>query len=589
MPFVIASVTRDGTFEASVEFLADTLSSYSMLLTNDHYSALANLLNSPWSQTRFQDLLEGDFDSEYTRFAEFLLAFGNNRIELLMQADDKCSQNILSLLSTLLTAKGYPYVEDTVFPAALEFWSTYAETLADDAYSNSGCTSSLPKTWQDRALSRLIDAISNGWRKIVYPPVNELANWDSNERTGFSEARKDMVDLLQCTYAVAGPQLVYTFAETLLTSLATSSWPQLEAAVFCLGGLADCIGEKQCCDESLSSVFNSTLFSRIQDQEARSTPHLRQTCVSLIGQYTEYFGRNTKMLHPALNFLFKQIEEPSMATLASKSIMILCSSCRHHLYGQVDVFLEEYQRLTSSRGVDCICNEKILGAIASIAQASPDAKNRHDACARLLQLIRDDVQRSLNLIQEPGSLLVPCQATSRCVQDSPDDTPSLHIGLRSLRCLVSVAKGFQTPDDEPINLDAEDHQARRSDLNLRELQQSVISIIIDIQRAFASSPEVTELICSVLRCGFAESEPGPFVLPLPDVASYITRHNASTPRIGQLVSTATSLISSSQARKLHGQREEFTPLLLWVIGLVQQLPGRSFVQHFGVFDWQRFR
>ena len=86
--------------------------------------------------------------------------------------------------------------------------------------------------------------------------------------------------------------------------------------------------------------------------------------------------------------------------------------------------------------------------------------------------------------------------------------------------------------------------------------------------------EVVELICSVLRSGFSESEPGPFVLPPQSVAQYLTNQNLQTPRVGLLVKTACSFVSSLEHDGLDHQQDMLNSVLLWVIGLLKQLPSK---------------
>ena len=145
-----------------------------------------SLFESQWSHDRYMNIVQGDFEFESMQFGELLLAFGDARVHVLMQSNDIRSQNFLSRLSGLPAASGYPAVEDKIFVPAVEFWSTYAETMADYMYSDDGSS----KHWQDTALSHLLQTISNAWQKIVFPPSDELADWDSTDLVGFGDARK---------------------------------------------------------------------------------------------------------------------------------------------------------------------------------------------------------------------------------------------------------------------------------------------------------------------------------------------------------------------------------------------------------------
>ncbi|KAJ3532919.1 hypothetical protein NM208_g8220 [Fusarium decemcellulare] len=569
---VIGSLVVDDLYDASVELMVDLLSNSSTLLTDAHIENLAELFESSWFQNRYQALVQGDFDFDSLQFGHLLLAFGDAKVEKLMQDNDHRTQKLLSNLCGLLAAQGYPVAEDKIFVPALEFWLTYAETMTDAMYSDEAAAN----TWVPQALSHALQAVSNSWQKVVYPVPEEFASWDFNERMGFNDARKDVIDLLQSVYSLAGPQLVVTFAELVLKALSDSSWLQLEAAAFCLGGLADCVGEDTRCDGALATVFESPLFSALRPGQANIPPKVRQTCVALIEHYTEYFERNISSLPPALNLLFVVVGEHPMASAAAKSIYRLCSSCRGHLHSEAEGFLNEYQNLVSTGRLDCGASEKIVGGIASVIQAIPDPSQRYSACARLLSFVQTDVQRSLELQQSPGTDTFPCFAEPSCsnaIAAFFDESPGTHMALKSLKCLTSIGRGLQAPSDLSVDLDGEQVKARTSDPQLSQLQETIMSIIGQIQGAFDTSSEVVEIICTVLRSGFSEVEPGPFVLPPRSVAQYLTSQGLGTPRVGLLVSTACSFVSSLEHDGLQSQHEMLNSVLLWVVGLLKQLPN----------------
>lgn len=552
-----------------MELLTDLLSNYSAFLTQSHYESLFNLFESDWSRRRYESLLQGDFEFESLRFGQFVLAFGDAKLVSLMQNNDDRSRRFLSSLSGLLAADGPPVAEDKIFVPAVEFWSTFAETMTDYTYSDEESSTA---AWTGPALSQVLQAVSHAWQKIAYPPPDIFSQWDSSERVGFNDARNDVVDLLQSTFTLAGPPLVFTFAELAVSSLSTSSWLHLEAASFCLGGLADCARDNPRSDDALAMVFGSPLFSVLRTSQGNIPSRVRQTCVSLIEHYTEYFERNTSLLPSALGLLFAVVGEPAMASPASKSIYGLCSSCQQTLYPEIEGFMNEYQNLASGQMLDCVSSERLIGAIASVAQAVPDSAYKYACCTKVLGFIQDDVRRSAQVTLS-NRISLPCASGAKCFDDAPEDKPALHLALKALRCLASVGRGFQAPPHTPVDLDAELSQTQGSDPELVLLQQQIIQIILEIQGAFSANEDVVDSICRILRSGFAETEPGPFVLPPADVAHYMTRHGVDTPRVGVLVSTACSFVSSLRPQAMSTKDEILTAVLLWVIGLLKQLRG----------------
>jgi hypothetical protein len=508
-----------------------------------------------------------DFGS--VQFGQLLLAFAEEKCEWLMQSEDPRSIDLLRKLSGLLDCDGYPVAENRIFVPAIEFWSTFTEAMSDLVYLDD--LSATP--WAESALVQVLEAVSIACRKIVYPPGDELSLWDSSDRVGFSDARKDVIDLLQSAYCLSGLQLITTFSNLVLAALADSAWLQLETFAFCLAGLADCGKDDTRLDQALKPVFESSLFSSLSSSNPDVPIRTRQTCLHLIEQYTDYFERNLSSLAPALRLLFNLLGNESMAASASKSILRLCSSCRHHLHSEAHEFLDEYQALSERQELDCASSERVLGAIASVAQAIPDAHRRYNTSSSLLKFIQKDSDRAKELAQLPSSIRLPCFG-QHCTEGSAGDSPGLHVALKTLRCLVSIGKGFQSPTESTtIDLDANNILEAENDTQLQALHRQVIAITMGIENGFGMNSEINELICAILRCGFSESEPGPFVLGSQDVASYLTHHGGSVPRPGLFVSTASSFVSSLNAQRNPSKETIYVALLLWVVGLLQQLPG----------------
>ncbi|KAG5930683.1 hypothetical protein E4U42_000023 [Claviceps africana] len=570
LPTIIALLTVDAQFESSAELLIEILCGCPSLLTDQHLDLLADLFVSPWSDQRYTRLVQGDDSFDSAQFGQLILAFGEERCQWLMEGNDARCRAILSRLCGLLTANGLPVIEDKVFVPAIEFWLNFTEAISD-SFSPSDDVAATP--WAEQAVKLVLEAMSNAWRRVMYPPVEETSDWDQSDRANFADARKDVVDLLQSTYSLCGARLVTTFAELVLAALDDSAWLRLEAAAFCLAGLADCVREDGKLDQVLGTVFNSSLFSRINSSNSDIPHRTKQTCLYLVEQYTDYFERNISSLAPALRLLFDLLGDRHLALNASKSIQQLCSSCRHHLHLETESFLAEYQKLAACGQIDCISSEKVMGGIACVAQAIPDGDLRSHTCARLLNFIEDDIRRAKQLIDWPGDAGLPCSG-QRCLDSTVSERPSLHIVLKALRCLLSVGKGFQSPTESAIDLDnVSSSPFSEKDSRLASLHREVIGILVDVETHFGENTEVTELSCAILRCGFAESEPGPFVLDTDTVMGYLTAHSSQVPRPGLFVTAACSFVNSLRVRGGDASMEYvLAALFLWVVALLQALP-----------------
>ncbi|KAI1074084.1 armadillo-type protein [Whalleya microplaca] len=575
---VISGLLVDELYEATVELLTDTLANWQAFFTREHFDSLYSLFQSQWVRQRYQNLLDGDFDFESIQFGLFMLSFGDAQMVEMMDATDERAQNFLAGLAGLLRAEGHPVADDKIFVPALEFWSAFVENLVDTLYSES--TDNLP--WDKPPLSQVMQVVSHSWRKIQYPSLNTYNSWDSTERVGFADARKDVADFLQSVYTISGKPLISLFADLILQALTNSAWAELEAASYCLGSLSDCIPDNTSCDDILTRVFGSPLFELLRQGQNVVPVRARQTCLYLIERYSDYFVNHAEFLPPALNLLFSAVGERYLAVASSKSILTLCSSCRSLLTSEVDAFLAQYASLRDSPELDSLAEERVVGAIASIIQAIPEYHQKANAFRRLLMLTGTDVDNSLRLkAYGEGTLVDPNDPVIFRAYDlaqrptapvAASDT-SLQLAIRALRCLCSIAKGLQAPSEAPIDLDAENDDAQAStNADLNQVHVDIMNLLVQLKNTFSNNSEVVDVICTILRAGFSETEPGPFVFPPEMVTEFITStwHN----RVATVVNTASVFFSS-----LHnGSYKKYIgpalgKLLPWVFGLLHQLQG----------------
>lgn len=563
----MATLQYDGLFEAAGELFIDILSNTPWFLQPAHYDALFALLDGPWAESKYDGLVSGDFEFDSVLFGQIMLSLGDSRVQQLVEAMDDRSQRFLSRLRGLANAQGFPVAEDKIFVPALEFWSTFVESLIDNMYSEETGT----KSWVPSATSHVLDAVAHVWHKISFPPAEEFASWDSTDRVAFGDARKDVADLLQSTYTVTGPRLVSTFAELVLGRLTSALWLELEAAAFCLGSLADCVVDNTC-DDSLRAVFSSQLFAALQESATDVPSRVRQTCILLVERYSDYFERDAVMLPAALRLLFSCLADHSLAGAAARSIHRLCSSSRSILASEASAFVEQYRILSLQHSLDGPACEKVIGAIAAVIQAIESEAERLHYFDQLLGFVRRDVEK-LRRVSPLGEALHFAAPTNG------EETMSAaeELALKALRSLASIAKGSQIPSDGPLDLDYQSSRAASAPSQaLLMLQVEIMTTIQALHDMFPASGEVVEAVCTIFRAGFSETEPGPFVFAPGAVAQFFVKQNTRGPRVGLFVSTACSFMSSFD--KASGPDADMlrASLLIWVIGLLNSSSGKYF-------------
>ncbi|KAI1384480.1 ARM repeat-containing protein [Hypoxylon trugodes] len=578
---IINLLPNDETYDPTIELLTTLLEDWPTFFKKEHYESLYVVFESAWGQEKYRVLIESDdMEDESVRYGSFMLAFGLSEIVAIHNASDERAQRFLTSLVGLLRAKGYPGVDDRIFVPALEFWSNIAQFLPDSPdFSPENPQWDKPPLWQ------VMQAASEGSQKIKYPHISVYNSWDSSEKLAFGEARKDVGDFLEMVYSLVGSPLLSIFADKLLEALSRSAWAELEAAAFCFCSLSDCAWRNESNDEIMTKVFGSPLFDTLLVGQNLVPVRARQTCLNMIDRYSHYFQVHSEYLPAALNLLFSSMSDRHLVASSSKSIYGLCSFCRKLLPSELDTFLEQYGSLRGNC-VDSSAEERVAGAIAAIIQAVPDQDRKTSASQKLLSMIVTDVEISLQLSSQPEGVLIPTDnpaairafdaQTRREMESFPASEVSLQLALRALRCLSSMAKGLEA-DTIDVDSDTEaeadtDNDNNQAPINsaLNQMQLDIMNILARIKDTFSNSSEVVEVISSIIRAGFSETDPGPFVFPPLMLTEFTTgrwHKNAST-----MVNLASAFVTSvlySNQRKYIG--EVVNKLIPWVIDLLDQL------------------
>jgi hypothetical protein len=567
--------TDEDLYQPTAEMFSDVLSNYSSFFTQEQYAALSAMFESQWAAERYQQLIHGNHHEDGISFGLLLLAYGDAKVQELMTNTDERSQRFLGSLSGLLAADGYLVGDDLIFVPALEFWSTFIETMIDNAFTEGIETNS----WRPYAEQHLKTVITNCWRKIQWPPAEIFAEWDSTERIAFGDARKDVFDMLQSVFTLEGLGLISFFADLFLQSLGTQSWAELEASAFCLGALSDCISDDAKYDHELSKVFASPFFQLLGQAQGPIPLRLRQTGLALIERYCEYFERHAQYLPDALNLLFAAVGDSVLGGPSARSISTLCSSCRSILTGEAGAFIRHYQSIRSAQVLDSLAEERIVLSIASIIQAIKDEAHRLDMFGDLYTILKSDFELAIQLKAQLGLLNLSRPDFLRGLDPpNPQSVPpveeiSLQMTLRSMRCLASMAKGMQDVKEHPVDLDSEP-QTYHTSSRLASIQEDIMRVLVEVQRTYSTSGEVVEIICNILRAGFSETEPGPFVFPPSVVTSYFVQQRFETRRVGTLMSTACSFVGSLYRGPKAYVPSQLAELFPWVVSLLQALPGK---------------
>lgn len=557
MPLVLKNLTIDGMYEVTAEFFTEVLTNFPGFLTPDNNALLSAILSSTSAQGYITSLKDGNFDIDSMTFARLLFAYSEALVQDIAEKHENSNfRQILNQLVELMACDAYAGAEDEVCSLCLEFWTTFTEFLVDSSFASG---EEVP-LWMESAKRYIPEVIKACWVKIRMPAQEIFAKWGSTERDEFKEFRSDVKDLLQSSYSLLGVSIFDEFAHIALESLDNSAWFHLEATLFCLNSLSDCvsdsISDQNLVDGTLSKLFKSTLFDSMMDSDAVPTA-TRQMAVNLINNFTAFFERHPECLALVLNFLFESLKTPTLANVAAKAVHSSCWACRKQLTSEINAFLHQYGLLVAWERVENATKEKIIGAIAAIIQALSSDEERINPLNTLLQFIERDVQACVYAMEKNQS--EQAQTYGTC----------------ALRCLVSIGRAFQLPDDAVLDLDTNVTQssfwARGEGAST---QTQIIRLIDIVTTLMRTDSDVIEATCQILRAGYKESAPGPFVFPPSITEEFVRASQLSTPRLDYILHTAGTLLSRHATSPVPGVNSAALTFLVHILNLIDAMGGK---------------
>ena len=536
----------------------DILESYTSFFQPPHMDMLAKIINNDIQPTLLRALSEEDPEGQ--PFGQLVIAFGCANIQQVVEHPDNeaGSSAIVKLHLNILAANGYPGDDDELSIQSIEFWNTYIEFVNDTLFSKD--QDDPDPAWLPRSKQIMQQVVELLWKKM-WTPTNEVAKlWSDAESDGFKEFRLDSTDLMLSVFVLLGKDMLQQLVSLALRSLEATQWRGVEAALFSLNNLADNVLENVPSEQIIGEIFRSQLFRQIADFSQKIPAQVRRTAIDVLGSYGQYIERHPEFLPDTLRFLFASLEMAGLANGAAKSIASLCSACRTCLTGELPGFLTQYERFLESKASDPYTKEKVIGAIAAIIQAlSPE-----NAKAEPLRALVVNVEKDA--------------AAAREYATAGDLEMAEVIGVTALECLASIGKGLQVPDDIPIDIydDDENKDGKPNYWESEEgqvVQQQIVGCFSVLQVVGTYSAAI-DAACQVLRSGFTETEPGPFVLPASVTVSFVQQCSVATPQLDAVLSTACMLITQHSRKDSRRIDEEVKLICSSVAGFTQAL-GQS--------------
>lgn len=426
----------------------------------------------------------------------------------------------------------------------LEFWSLYVTTIAEEFIL---LGSDVP-AWIEPAKSHVFQAISELLTKIIYPPPDITKTWDNDAKKTFKVFRMDVRDIVVEAFELLRDGLTEQFINFTIHAFENTRWLDLEAGLFSLMSLSEALTNV---DDKLSALFDRPLFAAIS-QDAQIPAVTRRSAVELVSSLNHFFLRNPRFLPQVLPFLLNALAQPSLAYGAAKSFASLCSECRKSLTSELPSFFQMYEQFLTYQTAEEHTKSKVLEGIAAIVQAEETDEKRLVGVQSIFQYITNDANRAISFTSDTNG---------------PEEGQVL--AMSTLKCLASVGRALQAAEDV-VDLSQEENQSTFwTEGPGKVIQDQVINLIRYMTQIFPQNDEIIESSCNVLRSGFKEMGPGPFVLPPAAAVDYITGTNVNTPRLTYVLETACCWVSAykeSKEFKTQAQR-----LLHYNLGIMHAL------------------
>lgn len=553
VPMALINLTIPDMFDVTAEFFTDVLTNFPAFFTTSDFESLATTLSGGAAHAYIAALRAGEFDAEAMGFARLLFAYGDAFVqELAKNVENPNFSQIMRQMVELLGCHGCAGIEDEVCSQCLEFWTTFTEFLIDSLYT---VGDEIP-FWMKNARQYVPEVIEACWKKILMPAHDIATTWSAEDRASFSAFRSDVEDLLQSSFTLLGIDIFEQFTKLALESLSNRAWLQLEATLFCLNALSDSIPDDDSSDGALCCLFGSSLFADMVGPYSIPSK-ARQTAVSSITNFTAFFERRTEFLPPMLNFLFESLKAPTVANVAAKAIYSTCWACRKSLVTELGAFLRQYEILLSWNNVEATTKAKVMGAIAAVIQALPSDEAQVEPLNILLLFVEKDVQSFISLMKA-----------------GQHDEGQTH-GLCALRCLTYMGKAFQLPDDVAIDLDAETRPSTVWGQARGELiQGKIIELIDKVTSLMREDGDIVEAACQILRTGYKENAPGPFVLPIFVTERFVASGDLQTARLENVLDTAGALLSRHANSPTHAVSSAALTFLIHLLRLIRMMDGK---------------
>ncbi|GAM86860.1 hypothetical protein ANO11243_048800 [Dothideomycetidae sp. 11243] len=519
----------------AADALSEVLSQESKLLTKAQMSEM-------WPMIDLAQQRSSAIDSEdRISLLKLLVAWSKTMIpEMGGRPDLPTFRSALTQLTQVLF--GVDWVEDGCGQLVIvnEFWIQLADHLVEYGVDMD--------EGHKHQFSSILDSVIEAYFDVLdRKDDSTMAQADSDYIDGWHRCREDFTEIMNSLMEVDFISVYGVCADQIEQALARQDWYRLESVLSLLNDLALYYDSMPASEQGLSRIFASELFGQIIQPDAllHLSTRLEALLVRFIDNYSAYLRQVPTQIPSMMTLLMSMVEqnvsrESKLADLAAKGIASICSSCRKVLLPMAADLLSFCERALASDDLTSYQRDKIYSGMAFVIQALPNEREKISPITLLLSKLHQDLLNARLLLDHGQAEL----AEQKIVTD--------------LQCLAAIGKALHSGDRHVTIEDDDDAPATNGHAEspwASEEGRSIPAQVVECLRfveVIPSSGDAWEGVCSVLRIGLSEMEPGPFVFPSSLVSRFLSSMTPSSPRLEALITTACAFVSA-HSRATHSR------------------------------------
>ncbi|CAO3563515.1 unnamed protein product [Mortierella alpina] len=573
---VLNCLLDNDTFDEAADVWTEIMSSKSASRYQDTIcEGLMPCFASEWARAKHLESVQAESEDIGKSLCQLLSNFGDNFSDWI--AAKFLRPDIMVYLEMMMGFAGFPgyYAEDeTISDSTLNFWYMLQESLSElssgDSQGQDGERASLDDDRQV-VLSSIssasnitglnkesLDAIKNASihvyirlaevlrKKLEFPPHKIWLSWTRDIRQDFAGHRQEIADTLINSYHVLHERILSLLIDTCVAQLdgvqkaslagtnilensqLEAEFLQLEATLYCLKALSEVVPHTE--NVQLPRFFSDQIFGRLP---TNVVCRARETALSLVGSYADWFKAHPQFLLPALNFVIPALEVPQLAPYAAKALKNICDTCRESLVEAIDAFMTVFANV--ERAIDPSIKGSVVFSIATVIQTLPVERS----IGPLVGLLGDIFTRSNECLETRRQRLATAgsvdQITDRVQTGSNGETelgPVSATMLQQLEFLLLCCKGLLSPLEDDIRSPDERLLVYQKTVEDRSRTLAAGGMAVELSRSMEQAIqgavmlwphelEIIEKVCQIIKTMMTVSQFSPLYLPFPTLIRVI--------------------------------------------------------------------